>query len=411
MPRQPRATSDAPIVIVGAGPAGLACATVLACHHRTRQLRILDPSGTWLSDWRRRFAQQAIPTLRSPAVHHPHPDPFALLGAGDREGLVRSGGTYLPTPARFEAFVAELTRHLDLVDRVEPRRALALDLDAEGRPTLELSDGTRLHADRVVVATNTRRAVVPAALRDLVGDPRVATGEQADVRTAPEARITIVGGGLSAAHLAIGAAKRGATVTMLARRRLTVRRFDVHPSWLGPRKLRPFAAEADPVVRRRAIEVARGGGSIPPPIHARLRGCVEAGRLELRERVALVGADAHDAALVLHLDDGATIETDRLWLATGGRVDVCADPLVAGLARRTVVAGGLPELAADLTVPGTRVHLAGATTGLRLGPTAGNLIGHRRAAARIAAAVRGEDPDRADRIETGAGACPGLPRW
>ncbi len=411
MAHQPPATSTDPIVILGAGPAGLACATVLACHHHPRQLRILDPSGTWLSDWRRRFAQQEIPTLRSPAVHHPHPDPFALLGTGDREGLVRSGGTYLPTPARFETFVDELTGHLGLADRVEPLHALGLEQGTGGQPVLALSDGTRLPADRVVVATNARRAVIPPALRELVGDPRVATGEQADVRTACESRITVIGGGLSAAHLAIGAAQRGARVTMLARRRLTVRRFDVHPSWLGPRKLRPFAAEADPVVRRRAIEVARGGGSIPPRIHARLHECVEAGRVELRERASVIGADQRPAGIVLHLDNGTAVETDRLWLATGGRVDVSADPLLAGLATHTVIADGLPELCEDLTFPGTRVHLAGAATGLRLGPTAGNLIGHRRAAARIAAAVRGEDPERADRIQTGAGACPRLPRW
>src|SRR6056297_1217946 len=124
MPPPSSTTTDAPIVIVGAGPAGLACATALACHDHNQHLRIVDPSAAWLSDWRRRFAQQAIPTLRSPAVHHPHPDPFALLGAGDREGLVRSGGTYLPTPARFASFIDELTGHLELTDRVEPRRAV-----------------------------------------------------------------------------------------------------------------------------------------------------------------------------------------------------------------------------------------------------------------------------------------------
>lgn len=411
MPPAPPATTDGPIVIVGAGPAGLACATALACHDHSQHLRIVDPSAAWLSDWRRRFAQQAIPTLRSPAVHHPHPDPFALLGASDQEGLVRSGGTYLPTAARFASFVDELTGHLELNDRVEPRRAVGLAVDATGQPVLELDDGSHLAADRVVVATNARRAVVPAALRELVDDPRLSTGERADVRRTPTARIAIVGGGLSAAHLAIGAARRGARVTMLTRRRLTVRRFDVHPGWLGPRKLRPFAAEADPAVRRRAIDAARGGGSIPPAIHTRLRDCVEAGLVDLRERVTVAAADASAAAITLHLDDGATIDTDHVWLATGGRIDVASDPLTVGLTDRTVVADGLPELAADLSIPGTRVHLVGAVAGLRLGPTAGNLIGHRRAAARIAAAVRGADPVRADRITTGAGACPRLPRW
>ena len=112
--------------------------------------------------------------------------------------------------------------------------------------------------------------------------------------------------------------------------------------------------------------------------------------------------------LRLCLDDGTHLDTDALWLATGGAVDVITDPLCTALLARfpTAVAGGLPVLTPDLSWPGTRVHLTGFATALTLGPTAGNLIGQRRAASRIGAGIRGEDPARADRVVTGAGACP-----
>jgi hypothetical protein len=93
------------VLLVGAGPAALAQALAFRCHGVADDLAVLDPSGRWFAAWDDRFRRQDIPHLRSPAVHHPHPDPFALLGAGGAEGLVPSGGTKLPTTARFARFV------------------------------------------------------------------------------------------------------------------------------------------------------------------------------------------------------------------------------------------------------------------------------------------------------------------
>lgn len=412
-PRHPVRSADrCRVAIVGAGPAGLACALALGCHGLGDDLRVLDPSGRWLSAWRRRFSQQDIEALRSPAVHHPHPDPFALLAAGGHEGLVRSGGTHLPTRTRFEAFVTETVVEAGLDDRVEPHAITSVTLLPTGAIAVTRGDGSLLVADHLVLATNRRVSSVPGPVAHLLDDPRVIGSEQADVRLTPAGgRVAIVGGGLSAAHLALGAVARGAQVTLLARRRLTVRRFDVHPGWLGPRKLRGFTAEPDPKLRRRAIDHARGGGSIPHAIHARLEAAEAQGQLVLRERVRIRSASSRPSELHLELEDGEVVRADTLWLATGGQIDLTTDPLCAPLVRHTgtFIAGGLPELAADLSLPGSRVHLTGFATALQLGPTAGNLIGHRRAAARICAALRGLDPVRADDVRTGAGACPSRP--
>ncbi len=396
-------------LIVGGGPAGLALTTALSCQDLGGPVRVVDPSGTWLAAWHRRFAAQDIPMLRSPAVHHPHPDPFALLAHAGGEGLVSSGGTQLPTRACFEAFIDDLLTRRGLRDVVEPVGATALNLDAQGRATVTLNDGEVVRPDRVVLATNARRPQVPAALSAIGQHPRVADAERASVADTPDAgRVVVLGGGLSAAHLAIGAARRGAQVTLVARRRLRVRRFDTHPSWLGPRKRRPFEQEPDAHVRRRTIDTARGGGSIPARFRRELEACAEQGRLQLRERVEVVDATAHGDTLCLHLDDRSRIDADVVWCATGGRIDVAHDPLCRELVARfpATVADGLPDLDADLSWPGTNVHLVGFAGALELGPVAGNLIGHRRAALRITAALRGDDPRRADRVVTGRSACP-----
>jgi cation diffusion facilitator CzcD-associated flavoprotein CzcO len=400
------------VLLVGAGPAALACAVSLRCHGLGDELTVLDPSGRWLAAWHDRFHRQDIAHLRSPAVHHPHPEPFALLGAEGTDGLFASGGTKLPTTTRFARFIDGLVDEADLAGVVRPTTAVDLWLEPDGRAVVLDALGQRHRPDRVVLATNCRRPSIPDGLRTARGHVRLLLADQVDVRRAvPASHVVVVGGGLSAAHLALGAARRGATVTMLTRRRLTVRRFDVHPTWLGPKKLRPFAAEPDPERRRAAIDHARGGGSIPHRMRRQLEACIGARRLDLRERVEVrMVTEGHDG-LRLTLSDGVDVAANEVWLATGGRLDVAEDPLCAALLadRPVAVVGGLPELAPDLAWPGTSVHLSGFATALRLGPSAGNLVGHRRAALRITASLRSQDPEQADRITTGAGACPRLP--
>lgn len=399
---------DGGTLVIGAGPAGLAVATVLRCHGED-DLEVLDPSGVWLDRWHHRFAAQDIPHLRSPAVHHPHPDPFALLaGSGDGD-LVRAGQANLPTTTAFARFITALVSTLGLEAAVTPARAIRLDLAPSGAVSVTGSDAIVRRPARVVLATNARRAVVPAALRAWTRHPCVAVGDAADVRrTPPGGEVLIVGGGISAGHLALGAIARGARVTLVSRRRLVVRRYDTHPTWLGPRKLRPFAAEPDPERRRRMIDQARGGGSMPHWMRRSLEQAAEDGALRLHQRRTIAAVEPRDSRLSVSLDDDTTAEVDTVWCATGGALDASTDPLCAALRRAvpTPIAGGLPELDAALRWPGAEVHLVGAAAGLLLGPTAGNLVGHRRAAQRIAAAARGEDPVRADRLTTGAGACP-----
>lgn len=400
------------VLIVGAGPAGLAAAVALSCHGLAERLRIVDPSGAWLAAWRQRFAAQDIPMLRSPAVHHPHPDPFALIEHAGGQGLVASGGTQLPTTATFDRFIDDVIARMGFGAAVEPLAATALSVEATGRASVRLSNGEVVRPDRVVLATNARVPVLPDALGPLQSDARLRVGDRAAVTLTPVGgRVAVLGGGLSAAHLALGAARHGAHVTLVARHRLRVRRFDTHPSWLGPRKRRPFELEPDPHVRRRTVDTARGGGSIPARYRRALDDCIDTGRIDLRERVQVVGCEQAGEDLRLTLDDGRQVTVDQVWCATGGRLDVTQDALCQPLLDRfpVTVADGLPDLADDLTWPGTCVHLSGFATALRLGPVAGNLIGHRRAALRLGAALRGEDPVRADRIATGPGACPFSP--
>ena len=68
------------LAIIGAGVQALTLTTHLlqkSTKHYSRFL-VFDPSQTWMSQWQQQFAAQQIPYLRSPAVHHPDPNPHQL---------------------------------------------------------------------------------------------------------------------------------------------------------------------------------------------------------------------------------------------------------------------------------------------------------------------------------------------
>jgi pyruvate/2-oxoglutarate dehydrogenase complex dihydrolipoamide dehydrogenase (E3) component len=94
-----------------------------------------------------------------------------------------------------------------------------------------------------------------------------------------------------------------------------------------------------------------------PDIADRLAGELRAGGVELRLGVTATRAEPLGAGLRLHLDDGRSVEADRVLLATGRR------PAVDGLGLSTL---GVDELAVDArcrVVGAPHVYAAGDVTG------------------------------------------------
>lgn len=359
------------VAVVGAGPQAMALALALPVPPL-----VIDPSGTWLTSWCQRFAAHRIDRLRSAAVHHPHPDPHVLRRhALDADRSSELHDPYdLPGSDLFEHVCRHLIDDADLASAVRRGTVTSLEL-VDGGALLHLEDGQHLAARRVVLAANPVRSVLPIEAI-LAEDPRVRHGDDIDLEVdlagdAGRRAIDVVGGGLTAVQLAIGAAAAGTRTRLIGRRPLVERQFDVEPGWLGPRELDRWRTRP-PAERRRLIDRARGGGSVPAGDLARLRSSTV---------VHLVDPDAAACALAG--------DADELWFATGHQLDAAADPLLAELraAHPVAIHGGLPELDRDLRWPGTPVHLMGGYAALVLGPAARNLWGARQAAQRIAASI------------------------
>ncbi|MGQ9867006.1 MAG: FAD-dependent oxidoreductase [Pseudanabaenaceae cyanobacterium] len=361
------------VAVVGAGPLGLA----VAC--RLRDVPVFDPAGGWLARWHEQMAAQEIGVLRSPAVHHPHPDPFALrrFAEGWPGGLVPPYDR--PRTDLFAAFCREVARGLPVV----PQKVVAL---RPGRRDwgLQLADGTVYRARRVVLATHAGRPRWP---QWAIGVPGITHSTAVDLRRVGDLSggvVGVVGGGLSAAHLVVGAAARGANVVWLVRRSLQIQEFDSDPGWLGPKYLKGFAAETDWQRRWEMVQQARGGGSITPALWRKIQRL----GIEPWENTAVLAATATPTGLRLETERGEVL-CDRLWLATGMEVTVDTEPLLQELRERypTPIVGGWPVLDERLRWPGTEVFVMGALASLRLGPAARNLFGARLACDRLIPAL------------------------
>lgn len=391
----------ADLVVVGAGPQALTlCALLLQKRSRLhRRLRVVDPSGRWLSRWQRQMERYEIPWLRSPAPHHPHPNANALRTFAQAHNRSRElEGPYgLPHTDLFRAFCGQVISAYQLEESLQAATVAQIRLPQGRNQPLEvaLSNGTALKAQRVVVATGSGTPQLPSWVAAIAGDPPAEALQHSDGIDLPSLplrrgeRILIVGGGLTSAHLALGALRRGALVHLLCRGSLKHKPFDADPGWLGPKYLKAFQAEPCMQRRRRLVLEARGGGSITPAAAAQLRQAQARGQLQLQEHCQVQAARWRCGAWDVLCRDGHHLAADRIWLATGHRQGVSQHPLLRQLQQQRPIplVEDWPILEADLSWPGTSVHVMGALSALQIGPAARNLFGGREAAVRICRAV------------------------
>ena len=391
----------ADLVMVGAGPQALtlSCLLLQKRPRLQRSLRILDPSGHWLSRWQRQMDQYEIPWLRSPSPHHPHPNAHALRRFAHRQQRQRQleGAYGLPHTDLFAAFCREVISEFALEGRVQAASVEHISLPANGKGPLDLSlsDGTTVQAGRVVIATGNGTPQWPAWIKAIAGEVPADALQHSDaidlpaLRLRPGERILIVGGGLTSAHLSLGALRRGAKVQLLCRSGLKQKPFDADPGWLGPKYLKGFHAEPCMHRRRRLVLEARDGGSITPEAAAELREAQRRGELQLHEHCEVQAARWRYDHWEIVCTGGQRLSADRIWLATGHRQGVSQQPLLQQVHQQQPIelVDDWPVLGPDLRWPGTPVHLMGGLTALQIGPAARNLFGGREAAQRICRAV------------------------
>jgi len=385
--------NDVDVCVVGAGPHGLTVTTHLlkAKPSLRGRISVVDPSGCWLRTWTEQFARLDIGVLRSPIVHHPDVDPLALSRFASARRLARSNLPYDPPVTEvFERFCRAVIDEFEIDSFVSAGRVEQLDQHKDG--FVVATEHGSIRAGNVIWTGNPAVPIIPEALQDEMGSNRLQTAAEVDLRRIDSLdgeHVIIVGGGLTAGHLVVGALERSAHVTLVTRRPIVERDFDVEPGWLGPKNLDGFERLRSPKRRLATARSARGGGSMPPWMCHRLRREIDSGHVE-----HLIGTI--DRAVFDH--DGGQVRVgerqlsvDRCWLATGTRPDARADRALEPHVDRHV--DGIPVVHEDLSIDHRPLYFAGRLATLELGPAAGNLWGARIAGRRITEALTGIDLD------------------
>ncbi|PZX14464.1 cation diffusion facilitator CzcD-associated flavoprotein CzcO [Palleronia aestuarii] len=330
----PDGTTLHDVLVIGGGQFGIGLAAALKLAGIPDTL-VIDRAeegseGPWTT-----FAR--MPTLRSPK-HLPGicfgiPRLTFQSWYRARFGDAAWGALYKIPNAIWQDYIGWVRRTLDLpvwngveATRLEP---------AADHVAVMLSDGTRLHARHVVVATG-RGAVGGqnhvAGISPALGPDRVAhTSDEIDFERLRGKRVAVVGVGASAFDNAATAMEAGAaSVDMLARRHALPQLNKGRPS-SGIGFLEGWAGLPDADRWRLAVYLDAMQG-VPP--HETVLRALERPGLSVHFATRLLSAKPSGEGLRLEVENGPTGEYDFLILGTGFRVDLSREPLFDAISPR-----------------------------------------------------------------------------
>ena len=232
-------------VIVGGGIHGvhLAARLIGEAGVSRSKVRVVDPAPSLLHTWHRCSSNTGMAYLRSPGVHHLDFDAFSLLhfgGAKGRRGRRAARGKFAypydrPATSVFADHCDALIERFGLDELHVKDRAASLELTCEAA-RVTLDGGDVLTTQRVLLAVGaSEQPRWPAWAQALREDGAAVhhvfeRGFCFDPEAWPR-RVAVVGGGLSAAQVALRLRDAGKEVLLVSRHPLRKHQFDSDP-WL-----------------------------------------------------------------------------------------------------------------------------------------------------------------------------------
>jgi cation diffusion facilitator CzcD-associated flavoprotein CzcO len=414
--------SGAEVVIVGAGPAGLAMACSL-WHLGVRDVVLLDRAGTPCGRFLGRIDRLDQRVLRSPYEHHPGVEGYRdcelldfarlnwarLSDVERREIRMSQSGHRSVVPVDvFEAYCGHIAATHEVDQRTWRAEVGEVCPDRGGVTVRGDVDGEdfAIRAGFAVLCLGEERTNAP---REWWGGgappPGVSYWDEPAEPVARDGRVAVVGAGLTAAHLITGALGAGHRVDWVFREQgERYQCADVNSAFFRPEGRARFSGGGRE--HRRAMMRAHRRASIMFEFQPLLRAAEADGRLVVHRGHRVDGIGSGPAGVTVGLAGAAPVRADRVVLALGTSVSTGRGLLPAELVEDE---DGWPVLdERTLSYRGTgRVMAVGAAAAMVLGPAARNIDGHRVATARAAAAVatglrEGSVPEPDDRTSRGS---------
>ena len=373
MSDRPARSNDCEVIVIGAGPYGLAAAAHLKEHNIATRV-----FGDPMSFWQRHMPKGM--KLRSPWNATHIADPHEALSLDDyfsRHNLPRR------EPVKLESFIDYGVWFQECaVPDIDRRMVERVELAGDGFRAVT-ADGDAVYADRVVVATGlAHQQFRPPAFDDVPAALASHTCEHDDLGVFRGRRVAVVGRGQSAVELAVLLHEAGSDVEIICRGDLHWLGSGVQPGravrgWLSERLASPSGVGPFPL--NWIAEMPDAVSLMPAGLRASFTArCLRPGAAGwLRPRFdgvrVLAGERIHGAVptgerIMLTLDRGTAV-FDHVLLGTGYRIDIAKLGILGpDLLPKIACRDGAPRLRAgfESSVPG--LHFVGASAVASYGP-------------------------------------------
>ncbi|KAB7709203.1 SidA/IucD/PvdA family monooxygenase [Bacillus aerolatus] len=388
-------------MIIGGGIQGCTVASFLLKSRKTttERLRIIDPGSKPLTNWKRMTSLIEMPFLRSPFVHHIDVAPFSLQNFA-KKSFSRNhfyGDYKRPSLELFNAHCDETLEEAGVEKCWLQGRVKKVERDGN-HWAVQTEDGSVLKSKYVVIAIGvTEQPVWPEWAKHVktINPSRIFHIFDQEVQTVEEFSppFLIIGGGITAAHLAIKLGRQfPGQVTLLTRHPFRLHDFDSDPGWLGQKYLRSFHQISCFGERRKKIRQARHKGSMPRDVYRTLRA------LEKKQSLAIIEGEIDAESIIRdsqHIN--VCLSHSKEWIKAGSIVLANGfDPSLPGGDWLESLIRQEHLMCADCGYPIVsktlewcpHLFVAGALAELEVGPAARNVSGARMAAERIVTSVQ-----------------------
>ena len=347
-------------------------------------IKMIDPNPSLCDQFNKNTHRIKMHFLRSPFVHHVHPEPFHLKQFAKAHQY--TGATYgkykRPQLDMFMDHTHELVHTYNLNDAHIQGKAQHIDRDAQ-QWTITLEDGRQLHSDYVIIASGCNHMpYIPDMYKNKADVQHIFSEE--DIHY--DASSHVVGSGISAAHLTIRLLTENPNkhVHLWMKKDIEIHDFDADPGWLGPKNMHHFLNVSSSKQRVEIIQRERHKGSMPHELYLRLKKYQQQGRLTIRN-VEITAIKDHQ----IHTETDV-FDYDHILLATGYLNTLMTQQTVRDLIEKydaPLSQSGFPSISYELEwLP--QLYVAGGLADLELGPFARNIMGGREAANRIGTAFQ-----------------------
>jgi len=472
----------APLVVVGSGRAAINVLSRLPSRVLA-QTTVIDPSGTWLHAFARFALRLGATHLRSTVHQHPFASACGLerfVEENERQSeVVHASEAYAGTPSVrvFAEYCARMISEQlsdvrvikgSVVDAYMVDESAICELGLNdpmlryGGMMLTLESGEKFLAAQCVWTPKRAQALAPSWVIEAKSSYGAANptydgqGSTCGIMTARDVdlgfegrvknrTILVVGGGMSAATLALEASRKGArSVTLLPRRRLDVSEFECDVKYFGCKGLREFHGCSEMSRRAELLDSYKSKASVNEHMHRQLieESSSERSVLSIIEQHVVRRAEWHESKRRWSVTTAPTEEAklefetkmyerlrdegiqpnsmdtfdqektgvyDEIWIACGEVVDITRDQALRSLIATSSVeiARGLPALVEETfdyehgpggvapaggkggcRWPNTSMYVIGAYSALTIGPGADYPVGHRIAAKQIVDALK-----------------------